>query len=244
MDSIPPVDSVLGDGFADSGKVDSEQVVSASGDAVESGGKGWTVVMHKSRKERKSSKRIQRNPPASVVATGDQKHGVVSARESCAGEGGRDRGPRVKLDGVMKIWGTLQSTTTAAVANAISSLTNLAPGSLKIKRKVSLLQNRRRGPLSFIVEFQDGRVRRRHVDHVRIRYPEEPNWAQQGVLEGLRVPQQEAEPQEDGPTEVPDQAVDDGVPAVEVLPPVTALRRSARNRRPPDKLLRTKRGEV
>ena len=236
MDSIPLVDSVLGDGFADSGKVDSEQVVSAYGDAVESGGKGWTVVMRKSRKERKSSKRIQRSPPASVVATGDQKHGVVSARESCAGEGGRDRGPRVKLDGVMKIWGTLQSTTTAAVANAISSLTNLAPGSLKIKRKVSLL---RRGPLSFIVEFQDGRVRRRHVDHVHIRYPEEPNWAQQGVLEGLRVPHQE-----DGPTEVPDQAVDDGVPAVEVLPPVTALRRSTRNRRPPDRLLRTKRGEV
>ena len=73
---------------------------------------------------------------------------------------------------------------------------------------------RLRGPLSFIVEFQDGHVRRRHVDHVCILYPDEPNWAQHGALKGPRIPRQEAEPRED---KVSDQAVDDEVPAVEYL---------------------------
>ncbi len=43
--------------------------------------------------------------------------------------------PCVKVEGARKIWGTLRSTTTVAVANSLKALTTIAPTAFSVKRK-------------------------------------------------------------------------------------------------------------
>ena len=93
------------------------------------------------------------------------------------------------------------------------------------------------GPVSFRIQLSDGRVRKRHIDHVRIRYPEDtvtPNLPE--VLEG-------PEPvQADGTAST---HIGQGQSTAGVRPPENdpqelnqsqQPRRSGRVRRPPDRL--------
>ena len=90
------------------------------------------------------------------------------------------------------------------------------------------------GPVSFRIRLSDGRIWKRHIDHVRIRYPEDsiaPN-----VLEVLVGPEQFSA------RETADTQTSQAQSSSEIVPPVSNLsqsqqpRHSGRIRRPPERL--------
>ena len=91
-----------------------------------------------------------------------------------------------------------------------------------------------RNSASFQVPLADGRIRKRHVDHVRIRYPEENAMPSEPiVVEGPSV----SSP--NGTTQQSQETVRTNGPIVaspQRLDPVPPPRRSGRIRRPPDRL--------
>ena len=55
------------------------------------------------------------------------------------------------------------------------------------------------GPVSFQIRLADGRIRKRHVDHVRIRYPEEHVVPSEPIaIEGPSVPSSNGNTQQSG----------------------------------------------
>ena len=90
------------------------------------------------------------------------------------------------------------------------------------------------GPVSFQVRLADGRICKRHVDQVRIQYPEENVMPSEPmVVEGPSVSSPNGTTQEleetvstNGPIALSPQRLD----------PVPPPRRSGRIRRPPDRL--------
>ena len=90
------------------------------------------------------------------------------------------------------------------------------------------------GPVSFRIWLSDGRIWKRHIDHVRIRYPEDsiaPN-----------VPEALAGPEQFNARETADTQTSQGQSSSEIVPQVSNSsqsqqpRRSGRIRHPPERL--------
>ena len=97
----------------------------------------------------------------------------------------------------------------------------------------------RTGPVSFKVRLSDGRIRKRHIDHLRIRYPEDSaNSSLPEVLEGpVSLPvegTENAHTSEQSPTVELQESNSHGSSLTQ------EPRRSGRVRRPPDRLYWTK----
>ena len=89
------------------------------------------------------------------------------------------------------------------------------------------------GPVSFQVQLTDGRTRKRHVDHMRIRYPEEILPSEPIVVEGPSVTFSNGTTQQSGEVVSGNGSSPQAQRHVSVPPPP---RRSGRIRRPPDRL--------
>ena len=72
--------------------------------------------------------------PGSGSGSGPSSGPVISQREG-------PKPPHVQVSGARKIWGTLRSTTTAAVVNTLKALTNIPSNSLTVKRKFKVAVN-------------------------------------------------------------------------------------------------------
>ena len=89
------------------------------------------------------------------------------------------------------------------------------------------------GPVSFQVQLTDGRTRKRHVDHMRIRFPEEILPSEPIVVEGPSVPSSNGTTQQSGEVVSGNGSSPRAQRHVSVPPPP---RRSGRIRKPPDRL--------
>ena len=89
------------------------------------------------------------------------------------------------------------------------------------------------GPVSFQVQLTDGRTRKRHVDHMRIRFPEEILPSEPIVVEGPSVPSSNGTTQQSGEVVSGNGSSPRAQRHVSVPPPP---RRSGRIQKPPDRL--------
>ena len=89
------------------------------------------------------------------------------------------------------------------------------------------------GPVSFQVQLTDGRTRKRHVDHMRIRFPEEILPSEPIVVEGPSVPSSNGTTQRSVEVVSGNGSSPRAQRHVSVPPP---RRRSGRIRKPPDRL--------
>ena len=97
------------------------------------------------------------------------------------------------------------------------------------------------GPVSMVIQLEDGQAVRRHTDHVKARsptpelqVPKKTTAAQQDEVVDLPDIQEEAATRDEEKPPMVDDAVIQAVP--EPIPNPVPLRRSTRDRRPPDRL--------